>query len=254
MRPPRFYHSELRTGELELAAAEARHATGARRLRRGDSVLLFDGCGAEAPAVIVRCGRQTIVRVAEVRQMPRAALHELTIVVAPPRTARQDILVEKCTELGVAAIRPVRTVRGVAEVSGLRADRWRRIAIAAAKQSEQAWVPTIHDPADLDQVLAELAGTDLILLADPARAAGPLAYLVPIRPVGRRVAAIIGPEGGLTEEEYLAAIAAGAQSCRITPTVLRVETAAIAMAAVILSALPTDAVPCRGGGSDSRVS
>lgn len=254
MRPPRFYHSRLRTGELELAAGEARHATGARRLRPGDSALLFDGCGGEAPAVIVRCGRQTIVRVAEVRQMPRAAVHELTIVVAPPRTARQDMLVEKCTELGVAAIRPLRTVRGVAEVSGLRADRWRRIAIAAAKQSEQAWVPTIHEPAELDQVLAQLAGSDLILLADPAPAAMPLAHLIPIRPAGRRIAAVIGPEGGLTEEERRAAMDAGAQPCRITPTVLRIETAAIAVAAIILSGFPRAAAPCGGVGPDSGVS
>jgi len=234
-RPRFFHHAALGSGELELDAAEARHAVGARRLREGDVVVLFDGAGREADAeLIALSSRRVLVRVGAVRDVPRAAARELTLAVSLPSPARQDTLVEKCTELGVTAIRPIRVERSVADASAGRIERWHRISVAAAKQSEQAWLPELHEPAAIGDVL-DLAGKfELVLLADPSSEAWPLPTVLERRRQARTVLAFIGPEGGFTEQVHALLVCRGAQPCRLTPTILRVETAAIALASVVL--------------------
>jgi len=243
---PRFYHPDLRPGELELNPGEARHAGGSRRLRAGDVVTLFDGRGNEADGVLVRvAGRNAPLRVsvAAVRAVTRAAYVTLTIAVPPPKQARQDTLVEKCTELGVNAIRPILFERTISEITAGRAERWRRVAIAAAKQSQQAWLPEFHEPVGLKELLNSRAQYDLVLLAERSADAMPLPDVLHQNAGARRILAIIGPEGGLTTPELEIAREAGAVFCRLTPTVLRVETAAIALAAIILSRPPRHRVP-----------
>jgi len=235
---PRFYHPHLRTGEVELHPGEARHAGGSRRLRAGDAVTLFDGRGNEADGWLVRVGGRNApirVLVSAVRAVPRPAPVALTIAVSPPKQSRQDTLIEKCTELGVAAIQPIVVERTVSQVAAGRAERWRRVAIAAAKQSQQAWLPEFHEPVGLKELLDSASGYDLVVLAEPVAGAVPLADVLDPHPRLTRFLAIIGPEGGLTAGELAIARNAGAVFCRLTPTILRIETAAVALAAIVLS-------------------
>jgi len=235
MSRPRFHHTALRSGELELDAAEARHAAGARRLREGDVVVLFDGAGREADAeLIALSSRRVVVRAGPVREVPRAAARELTLAVSLPSPTRQDMLIEKCTELGVTAIQPIRVERSVADASTGRIERWRRISVAAAKQSQQAWLPDLHEPAAIGEVLERAGEFELVLLADPSSDVQPLPTLLEQRRQARTILAFVGPEGGFTEQERAMVISCGAQPCRLTPTILRVETAAIALASVVL--------------------
>lgn len=239
MSVPRFYHPTLQAGELELIAAEAQHAGGARRLRTGDAVALFDGLGREADAeLVVMSPRRVVVRVDAVRSVTRNVTCDLTLAVSLPKQARQDTLIEKCTELGVAAIRPIRVERTVAEASAGRLERWRRVAIAAAKQSQQAWLPEIYEPVAMEELLASAGAFDLSLLADFSPDALSLPVLLDRHSAASKVLAFIGPEGGFTDSERTAALAHGVRPVRLTPTVLRVETAAIALAAVVLCRTP----------------
>ncbi len=235
MVPPRFYHPVLALGDAELSPVEARHAAGARRLRAGDAVTLFDGRGSEADARLVRVASGTIVvHVDAVRAMPPAAVCALTLAVSPPKQARQDDLIEKCTELGVRAVWPLRAERSVAEAAAGRLERWRRVSIAAAKQSQQAWLPEIREAATLAEVLTAAGAFERIVLADPSPDAPALSAWLDQHPGVGSILALIGPEGGFTDAERSVAIAAGAAPCRLTPTILRVETAAIALASVVL--------------------
>lgn len=233
---PRFYHPQLATDERTLDPAEARHAAGARRLRAGERVVLFDGQGREADAELLHAAGATMtVRVHAVRTVPRAACCRLTLAFSPPRPTRQDTLIEKCTELGVAVLQPIRVERSVADAPCSRLERWHRVAVAAAKQSQQAWLPEIAEAVSLASLLEHAAEHDLVLVADPAPVSPSLASILDRRPPSGSVLALVGPEGGFTEPEIAAARDAGAVACRLVPSILRVETAAIAVAAIVLA-------------------
>lgn len=236
MSQPRFFRSLLSPGPVELDPAEATHAAGARRLRPGDAVILFDGRGGQALATLKEVGsRRVIADVADIQTLPRCSACELTLAFASPKQARQDDLVEKCTELGVAALQPIRTQRGVAAVRENRLERWQRITVAAAKQSGQAWLPDIREECSLQDLLSGERQYALKLLADPAPDALPLTTILDKTLPAPQALVLIGPEGGFTEEEHRAAVSAGAIPFRLTPTILRIETAAMAAAAVMLS-------------------
>ena len=111
---PRFHVDELASGNVSLPDEEARHALGPRRLSVGDAVTLFDGQGAEAAGRIASRSRRGIdVTIDEIRHSPRP-VPALTLAVAPPKGPRQDMLIEKCTELSVAGIVPLLCQRAVA--------------------------------------------------------------------------------------------------------------------------------------------
>lgn len=223
---------------MDLDDAESRHVGGSRRLRVGDSVILFDGQGREADGMLIGVSsRRVTVRVPQVRLVAVASPRTLMLAVSPPKQGRQDDLVEKCTELGVRILQPIHAHRTVNEVTPERIERWRRVSIAAAKQSQQAWLPEIRRPLSPAALIGAAAAHDLRILADPSPDAVPLmSWLARHRHATGSVLALIGPEGGFTDEERAQALAGGFVPCRLTPTILRVETAAVAVAALVLCA------------------
>lgn len=252
MSVPRFYIEPLTPGNVSLPSAEALHAMGSKRLSVGDSVMLFDGQGHEATGSIVACSRRSVdVSLGEITHSPRP-IPELTLAVAPPKGPRQDMLIEKCTELGVAGISPLLCQRSVASVSQHRLDKWRRTAIEAAKQSGQCWLPVFQKPRSLEQILGDASGFDQILIATcpepPLTSATHTQSTAPLQMTElfdairnvRTVLALVGPEGGWTEEEIERSLSAGARPVLLGPNILRIETAAIALAAATHALLHTD--------------
>ncbi len=257
MSIPRFHVTRIEPPAAELSEAETRHARQSRRLSAGDRIAVFDGRGRQAFGRVGATGGRTIhVAIEAVTEVspPRPAL---ALAFAPPKGPRQDAIVEKCTELGVAVLQPISTVRSVAGASGHRLDRWQRTAIEAAKQSGQAWLPEFRPIRSLREVLADRAEYDLRMLLvsagnvaaetpcdndapacrrgsiEPRRIAEMLADL---RSAGR-VLALIGPEGGWSDDEIVEAIAAGVRPVSLGPNILRIETAAIALGAIVHSLL-----------------
>lgn len=214
----RFLAAEVRDGVAVLSDGERRHLEGVLRLRVGDTCEVAAG-GRAYRARVVAGGL-------EIEE-------EIDVVTAPPITVwlaqpggRSDDAVEKLTELGVARIGALRCRLLKGEFTDARIERWRRVAVAAAKQSKQPGAPEILPPADYADVLSPEA-----VVLSHTGASGGLADRI----VGRRQATLlIGPEPGFSEEELDLARARGVAVATFGPVVLRTETAAIVAAALAL--------------------
>jgi 16S rRNA (uracil1498-N3)-methyltransferase len=210
----RFFLAEPPShGRGRLVGDEARHLVRVMRCRVGDEVVAFDGRGTSWRARVASIGRDEAVLdlgAAVVEAATRDA--PLTLAVALPKGDRQKWLVEKLTELGVPRLVPLVTTRGVAEATPAAVERRGRSTLMA-----------IAEPRTVAEVVAAHRATGGIVVAD--RGGAPLAGF------DRPVVALVGPEGGFTAEELVAVEAAGGRRVSLGPHVLRIETAAIALAA-----------------------
>ncbi len=201
------------------------------RLTAGDRVTLFDGGGAEVEAEVSAVGRRSLaLRLGERRAAATGAGEpRLVLLQGLPKGDRFDLVVEKATEIGVACIVPVLAARSVVRPAA-RAQRWRRVAAAAARQSGRADVPAIDEPASFADALADLpAGSLRLLVWEGARDAR-LGEAIAKAPV---VALAVGPEGGWTADEVAAASEAGLRPVGLGWRTLRSETAALAALAIV---------------------
>lgn len=214
----------LASGALTLDDDESHHALRVLRLRPGDRVRLADGAGRSAEASVIEAGRSLRLEVEAVQLAAPERCRDLVVAVSPPKGDRWTDLVRGLTELGVGHIRPLRCARGEREPASL--DRARRVAAEALKQSRRAWLPQLGPAADIAGLAA---GGGRVIVGDPA--GGP-----PTPGLPRPTTLVVGPEGGLTPEEVDMLAAAGAERVRLAGPVLRIETAALAAAAVWASA------------------
>ena len=210
-----------------LEGDEARHVARVMRARTGDSLEVFDGQGRWWTATITEIDRGKVeLELGTGSSEPTAAGGRLTLAVALPKGDRQKWLIEKLTEFGVDRLVPLQTTRGVAEPTAAAIERLRRGVIEACKQCGRCRLLEITAPGTLQSIVS-LAPPARRLLADPAGL--PLAAAA--TPTGGDLLVAVGPEGGFTTEEVAAAEAAGFRRVSLGPHILRIETAAIAMAA-----------------------
>lgn len=223
---------------LELRGAAHQHLRLVLRLEAGAEIRLFNGDGHDYASVIKEL-RRGVAQV-EVRSvLPARAESPLALVLVQgiARGERMDLVVQKASELGVAAIQPVATARSVVRLdAGARAAKlahWRGVAIAACEQCGRARLPEIAEPLPLADWLARPAspGTKRLQL-DPQ---GQISLAAAARGAGA-AQLLVGPEGGLDDAERDAARQTGYLPCRLGPRVLRSETAAIAALAVLQAA------------------
>ncbi|HOB76272.1 MAG TPA: RsmE family RNA methyltransferase [Phycisphaerae bacterium] len=234
MGTPRFHVERLTGPTLRLSGPEAVHAVRSRRLAAGEEVVLFDGAGHEAAGQITAVGRSELeVTLGAFFSRPRPT-PALTLAVALPKGPRQDVLIEKCTELGTAAIVPLISARSISSASEHKLDRWRRTTIEAAKQSGQAWLPEFFPPEPLAEALRRIASHDLAVVAATEQRSVPFSSALSQHGTSVvSILAFVGPEGGWTPEELDALTAHGCQPISLGPNILRIETAAIALAAIV---------------------
>lgn len=227
----RFPTSKVRPGAVELDPAQARHARDVLRLPVGAEVELFDAEGAVGVGRVTQLDPVT-VDVESVREPLQSRL-TLTVASAVPKAARAEWMVEKLSELGVSELILLDADRSVVVPEGRnKIDRWNRIAEEAAKQSRRAGVMGIEGPRTVDQVLTSHASLTKWCLSTQGHCQ-PLGSLLSHLPTNLLM--FIGPEGGWTEKELARFTEAGATPVSLTDTVLRIETAAIASAAVVMS-------------------
>ena len=216
-----------------LRGGEAHHAAVVLRMQPGERVVVVDGSGLERVVELTSVSPQEMTgRVLETRRgmPPRVAL---LLIQGVPKAAKMDDVVRMGTELGVREFIPVLTRRTVAEGRG-RAERWRRIGAAAAKQSRRADVPTIRDPQPLAEALDRLPPDTLLLVLWEGERARTIASALRGDPRPGRVAVLVGPEGGLDEDEVRLAVERGGVPVTLGPLVLRTETAGVAALAMVL--------------------
>jgi 16S rRNA (uracil1498-N3)-methyltransferase len=203
-------------------------------LRVGELVTLFNGAGGEHAAVITAIGKRGVtVEVGAHCAIEREAPLAVTLVQAVSSGERMDLTIQKAVELGVGAIQPVLSERSVVRLDGERATKrvahWQQIAISACEQCGRNRVPTVHPLAPFSSWIANAprAATRWLLWPEADQSLRELPK--PPAPIEL----LVGPEGGLTDNEAQAARAAGFLAVRIGPRVLRTETAAPALLAAV---------------------
>jgi 16S rRNA (uracil1498-N3)-methyltransferase len=232
--------ADARPGSLvEVTGDEAHHAVAVRRLRVGEQVVLTDGAGTAATGTVEETGRRRFtVRLSDVRRDGRPD-PELVVVQALPKGERGELAVEVLTEIGVARIVPWAAARSVAVWKGERAAkslaRWRSTAREAGKQARRSWAVEVSELVTTEAALALVAAADLAVVLHEA-AGDPLSDIDV--PSSGRILVVVGPEGGLTDEEVAAFAAAGARTVRLGAEVLRTSTAGVAAAAALLARTP----------------
>ncbi len=201
------------------------------RLGAGGEVRLFNGRDGEWNAALSAAGKKAeVTPVAQLRVQPPPARPALTLLFAPVKKDQTDLIVEKATELGAVRIVPVLTQR--TQTRTVRLDRFRKIALEAAEQTERLDLPEIADVASLDAALAALPSGTALVFCDEAGDAHPAAALMADLK-GRDAALLIGPEGGFTpEERAFLRSRPGMHSVSLGPRILRAETAAVAAMAL----------------------
>lgn len=232
--PPLFLLDVLPPGDLVvLSGQEGRHAARVKRLTVGEDVLVSDGRGTVLTCMVaaVRPDELDLTvrsRVSEPEPSPR-----LVVVQALPKGDRAELSVEVLTELGVDEIVPWAASRSIAQWSGPRGakalEKWRRTAAEASKQSRRSWVPRVAELASTGEVAARLADAAGLVLHESAQnpiSATPL-------PGAGEVIVVVGPEGGIADNELAAFAEAGAVAVRLGSPVLRTSTAGAAALAVL---------------------
>jgi len=220
--------------EIVLPAAGAHHVARVLRLRIGAAIAVFDGKGSEFRAELTRVdGNQVSVRVGErLAGTPESPL-KITLVQGISRSERMDWALQKATELGVSVIAPVITARSVVRLddqqSAKKQEHWLNIALGACEQSGRSVVPEVLAPIALRQYLQEHRKEGMRLVLSPS---GPSA-LAGLTSMSTKVELLIGPEGGLDDDEIDRAQTAGFVPVRLGPRVLRTETAAVTALSVL---------------------
>jgi 16S rRNA (uracil1498-N3)-methyltransferase len=232
----RFFVPTPITGlTASLSGEEARHLAAVMRAKTGDRVVLFDGGGAEFEAEIDSIRKHTIeLTIVGRRELSRELSFELTLAVALPKGERQKWLVEKATELGVSRVVPLLAERGVAQPVEAALERLRKTVIEASKQCGRNRLLEIAAPEPALAFLARQHSEHACWIGD-AEGGRPCLEL---HESASGVTAAIGPEGGFSPAEQLAAQDAGWQRVSLGRRILRVETAAIAAAATAAALWP----------------
>ena len=212
----------------------AHHAMRVLRLRYGESVHIFDGEGAEFTAVLTEMGGKPGVLLGERVTGSREAPLAVTLVQALAVADKMDWIVQKAVEIGVSRVQPVDAERSVLRLAGergaKRVEHWRQVAVSAAEQCGRARLCEVGEVRSLPQWLAQGSGGARWILTPEG---GTPLSAMPRPDAG--VSLLVGPEGGWSEKEVAAALAAGCQPVRLGPRVLRTETAGVAAVAAMMA-------------------
>src|SRR2546423_2304604 len=221
---------------LVLSGAEAHHARDVLRLERGDRAVVFNGRGREITAEIVDLTKNEL-RLRRLQENETPPLRcRITLAQAIPKGKNMDLIVQKAVEIGAAEIAPLISERTIVDLGPKEADqkreKWRQIAIEAAKQCGQNWLPDVHAPQKLKGFFSHAANVDLRLIGSLQPDAVHLRKILGDyreqhgdRP--ESVLMLVGPEGDFTPAELALAHSNGSLPITLGPIILRVETAAI---------------------------
>jgi 16S rRNA (uracil1498-N3)-methyltransferase len=240
-----FFVSGIRAiGDVvALAPDDARKLRTVLRAQTGDAVQIVDAAGATFAATVQLTGTSVDVVLDSAltdasARTTRESAARIVLAQAIPKGQKMDFIVEKATELGVAALIPLRSARVVGERTGdHKRERWQRIAKSAAQQAGRTHVPSIDDVTEWATLHATFAAYDRVYLPWENATATPLrARFEREASAARSILIVVGPEGGFAVEEVRAAEALGAVPISLGARILRTETAALVVLAALLYA------------------
>ncbi|MGH2662759.1 MAG: RsmE family RNA methyltransferase [Actinomycetota bacterium] len=236
MSLPHFFAGAPEPGEsVVLEAGDARHAIRSLRLRPGDRFTSSDGRGGLAQCRIVRAAQLLVEGEVVERDVAPSPRPDVSVLLAPPRGERLSWAVQKLTEVGTDGIVLIEAPRSVRRWSGERASRaagrMEAVAREAAKQSRRRFLPRVMGPIPWAEAVPAPDGRTMILWEGASHR---LSTLLPLD-APEAVALVIGPEGGISEEDAREAERSGALLASLGPQILRTETAAIVAATMTLA-------------------
>lgn len=224
----RFYLPPEEWGDAAaLAGDEAKHLGQVLRVKAGEMVTVFDGEGRRAEAEVLAVTKRRVdLRVGEVilSPVPRPGI---TLAQAVPKGKNMEWIIQKAVELGVARVQPLVTRHTIVSPGDQKGDKWRRVALEAAKQCGQDRVPVIGECAGFRDWLGGLEGGGVRVIASLREGSGNFREVLRGRECVEEVTILVGPEGDFSKEEYGGAVAAGFSPVTLGELVLRVETAAL---------------------------
>jgi 16S rRNA (uracil1498-N3)-methyltransferase len=236
---PRFYVSrpQIEKGLLKVEGSEVRHIRKALRLKAGDGIVIFDGSGKEYEGKIVKEDPSSVlIEVQSVISSQRESPLEITLAQSLLKGEKMDYLIQKSTELGVTEIIPFFSSRSIPLLDKSkrlkRYQRWERIAVEASKQCGRGLVPRIEPLQDYLEVLRAPSSDSLCLILWEKEGAS-LKDILRASTEGTRFFFIVGPEGGVSNEEVEQAKRAGFIAVNLGERILRSETAGLCLLAIL---------------------
>lgn len=234
-----FAPNGILDGKIVIEGDDFKHMTGVLRLRCGEEVLISDGKGHEYISRIETLEKkQAICTIIESFESKTESPVKVTLYQGLPKSQKMDLIVQKCTELGIVKIQPVITSRVVVKTNdkGLssKLDRWRKIAVEASKQSNRGEVPEIGELIDFKDAVRAAEASDIAVIPYEKECGMGLKSLLRQSSGIKSVSVFIGPEGGFEEDEIAFARESGVHPITLGPRILRTETAGFTTLACIL--------------------
>lgn len=225
--PPENFHAQ----NVTLSEEETRHLRDVLRLRKGDEVSVFDGIGREFKCVIeaVEKKSSTLSLIEEVTPTSPESNLELTVAATVLPGDKYDLVIQKAVELGVVELIPLVTTRCEVKLKDAtkRLARWRRIAFEASKQCGRALLMKVSEPVEFAELIAKISPDDAVLFSE--RDGTSFETVTP----SKKITAIFGPKGGWEDRELETAKSRSIKIITLSGRVLRAETAAIAISAIL---------------------
>ena len=235
----RFYIPvNLHSKEVIVSGKETHHMIHVMRLGIGDSVCIFNDMGDECTGRIAEIINGNVkVKIESVENIKREIPLDITIAFSVPKGKRSNFLVQKCAELGVKRLIPLQSERSVVKLHDngeAKITKWRKVAIEASKQCGWNTVTDITDTSTFDKLMETAGSYSLVLVASPSPGAPFLKEVMNSHSEVQDVLCLIGPEGGFSDAEIEKAKNAGCLPVGLGIQTLRVETAAIAISAMLM--------------------
>jgi len=237
----RFFvnHENIYPDHILIKSEDVKHIKNVLRLKPGDEVVICDGDGTDYSAVItgyeVDGVAASIVKASKSQSEP---VINVTLFQGIPKSDKMDFIIQKSVELGVKRIVPLITERTVVRLKdkrevGKKTERWNRISLEAAKQSGRGRIPQVAEPVEFCSAMELCRNMDFSVIPyENCKEPGLKEHLQNCN--GKNIAVIIGPEGGFTNHEIEQALLSGIMPVTLGPRILRTETAALAVMAILM--------------------
>ncbi|MFN2528515.1 MAG: 16S rRNA (uracil(1498)-N(3))-methyltransferase [Candidatus Baltobacteraceae bacterium] len=232
-----FVEGAYKAGEVvELLGGDARKIVTVLRMNSGDTIEVIDSAAQRFSATLTLANHRVTAHLDALCLVAEAADRwRITLAQALPKGQKMDFVIEKATELGIAEIFPLFCERTVVDDVGPgKLERWRRLAKTAAQQCGRSTVPVLNDAQSLTGFVGCFKKYDTVLFAWELAGREPLREtLPPLLEPAREILIVIGPEGGFSNDEAARAKEAGAHLISLGPRILRTESAAVVVLAIL---------------------
>lgn len=230
---------QIRNGLVTLMGGDVRHIQKVLRLGVGDEVECLDGHGVVYRVKLTHVEQEHVIgEIQESYKVDSEPELQITIVQGIPKGDRWDYVLQKCSEVGATVFQPLLTERTIVKIDEeqlpRKMERWQKIVMEAAEQSQRSVAPRVLAPMRLDEWLEGLSEFELVLIAWENEEEMSLRDALNEVPELKRLAIVVGPEGGFSKSEVEKILAMGGKAVSIGPRILRAETASVVLLALAL--------------------